>query len=225
MKKEFLVVLMLIGGLVGCQPVPPGATKVVAPSPDAPVAKRLRVSVNQDFAEIQSRSIRLFLPPSYEGGNPEDDLETVASQLEGAGAKYRDLSQALRESQQIVHLLAFDTAESTQGFVTTVNVTAPTTLPGTTIEKLTDAVVENFRRLDYEVTEQELQLINERLVGRIVVQIRTRTKEITQLVYTLEENDRFWIVTYSTPRNEFRERFSDFEQSIASFQVLDHDQQ
>ncbi|WP_026079953.1 hypothetical protein [Spirulina subsalsa] len=220
MKKEVLVILMLMGGVMGCQPSPPDARKVVDSSPEIPVTKRLRVSVNPNFTEIQSRSVSLLLPPGYEGGDPEEDLETVASQLEGAGERYRDLSQALRESRQVVHFLAFDTAESTQGFVTTVNVTAPTTIPGTTLQTLTDAVVENFRRLDYEVTEQELQLINNQLVGRIVVQIRAGTKEITQLVYALEENDRFWIVTYSTPRTEFPQRLSGFEQSVASFQVL-----
>ncbi|NEO27229.1 MAG: hypothetical protein F6K03_10115, partial [Kamptonema sp. SIO4C4] len=62
--------------------------------------------------------------------------------------------------------------------------------------------------------------IHQHTTGQLVVKIQAGETQITQLVYTIPDGQRFWLVTYSTPSSEFAQRREEFEQSIITFSPL-----
>ncbi|MDB9313341.1 DcrB-related protein [Spirulina sp. CS-785/01] len=185
------------------------------------VQSTLEVEPNPNFASLEGKGITLDLPKGFEGGDPRDDIEDIAQNLEGAGEKYQNLSEALRASQKSVQLIAFDTENSQSGFVTNVNVTQQPLPEDVEFDQLMDGVVSHLQELGYEIEEQNAIAIHDQTTGQLVVNIQAGETQISQLVYAIPNQDEFWLVTYSTPSNEFEQRREDFEQSIVTFSPLE----
>ncbi|MBP0019021.1 MAG: hypothetical protein J7647_15915 [Cyanobacteria bacterium SBLK] len=217
--RGLAIVLLLVLPAIGCNR--PSAdttnTPVKASSHQASAKSVEDILINPNFQKLQGNGIYLYLPPGYEGGDPQKDIEEMAVNLEGAGSEYQNLSNALRETKDLVALVAFDTKNSQGGFVTNVNVTSQKALQGTNLEEFQQAIANELVGVGYQVLEQEIQALQTWKVGRIAVEIETGKAQITQLVYTIPDRDVFWIVTYSTPTEEFSDRLKDFEDSIITF--------
>ena len=217
-KVSSLVVMLLI---TACRQAPEATqptAEAPAPVQATPAATAVR-PFNPNFHEIKGNGVSLFLPPGYEGGNPQADIEEVAERLDGAGAEYDHLSQALRETKEAVSLIAFDTQQASSGFVTNVNVASQALPRPLTAREYIDVLAGKLRELEgYTVRQIGVEVINDNEVGRLVVEIRAGEVEIVQLFYAVPNNQQFWLVRYSTPKQEFERRRRDFEQSILTFQ-------
>jgi serine/threonine-protein kinase len=211
----------LAGTLMSCQTAEPLATNVstrdgseafAAPSDDEPLAA--------DFQTVVGDGVSLALPVGYEGGNPERDLETVAQQLDQAGAEHHSLSEALRERKQAIALIAFDEANGKSGFVTNVNVTRQRLEEETSLEIFLAAVVTKIETLGYRVAESGMTEFQGEAAGRLVVEMTAGNQDITQLVYAIPTTEAVWLITYSTPQDEFAARRAQFEASAATFTII-----
>ncbi|MEM9539020.1 MAG: hypothetical protein AAGA60_05850 [Cyanobacteria bacterium P01_E01_bin.42] len=215
--------LLLILPAIGCNRPSSDATNTpIKVSTHQANAKAVGdIIVNPNFQKLQGNGVYLYLPPGYEGGDPQKDIEEMAVNLEGAGSEYKNLSNALRETKDLVALVAFDTENSQGGFVTNVNVTSQKMPQGTNLEEFQQAIANDLMGVGYDVLEQEIQALQKWQAGQITVEIETGNTQITQLVYTIQDRDVFWVVTYSTPTEEFSDRLQDFQDSIVTFDIQD----
>ncbi|MGK7924494.1 MAG: hypothetical protein AB4290_04440 [Spirulina sp.] len=217
--KGLAIVLLLIFPVIGCNRLSSDATDatVKASSHQANAKSLEEILANPNFQKRQGNGVYLYLPPGYEGGDPQKDIEEMAVNLESAGSEYKNLSNALRETKDLVALVAFDTKNSRGGFVTNVNVTSQKMPQGTNLEEFQQAIVNDLVRVNYNILEQDIQALQQWQAGRITVEIETGNTQITQLVYIIQDRNTFWVVTYSTPTEEFPDRRQDFEDSIITF--------
>ncbi|MEA5469515.1 hypothetical protein [Spirulina sp. 06S082] len=219
--RRFAIVLLLMFPLIGCDRPDSSATKTDSQtsSHQASATSVEERIINPDFRKLQGDRVSLYLPPGYEGGDPQKDIEKMAVNLEGAGSEYENLSSALRETKDLVALVAFDNKNAQGGFVTNVNVTSQKMPQGTNLEEFQQAISNDLERVGYEILEQDIQDLKKWQAGRITVKIETGKTKITQLVYIVLDRDIFWVITYSTPTEEFTDRVKDFEDSIITFDV------
>ncbi|MGB0564848.1 MAG: hypothetical protein ACPGVO_24090 [Spirulinaceae cyanobacterium] len=209
--------------LVGCANSTPNVTPVKAhlqaeaSARFAPSQARADIEIDPDFHQITGKNVSLYLPKGYEGGNPQQDIEAVAQQLEAAGEDHEDLSKALRESEQRVALIAFDSEGDEEGFVTNVNVSLQAAVTGKPLSVFMETMQVNLEDQGYAIGDRTTPSINGQSVGRLVVDVTVGKVELTQLVYIFEAEDSFWLVTYSTTAEEFTDRLPEFEQSVITF--------
>lgn len=218
--RGFAIVMLLVLPAIGCNRPSSDATNtpVRASSHQANAKSVGDILINPNFQKLQGNGVFLYLPPEYEGGDPQKDIEQMAVNLEGAGSEYKNLSNALRETKDLVALVAFDTKNSQGGFVTNVNVTSQKMPQGTSLEEFQQAIANDLVGVGYKVLGQEIKTLQKWQAGRIAVEIETGEAQITQLVYTIPDRGVFWVITYSTPTEEFSDRLQDFEDSIITFE-------
>lgn len=174
--------------------------------------------VNPEFKKLYGDGVTIYLPPSYEGGNPQRELEKIASNLEKAGSEHREISEALRKTKNRVALTAFDQDSGEQGgYMTNVNVSFREALPGTSLPVFMETLLLSLEQQGYQIEAQKEVNLNGEAVKRLEVELVLGQAAITQLVYVFRGEDGFWLVTYATPTEEFRDRVADFEESVATF--------
>ncbi|WP_204104095.1 MULTISPECIES: hypothetical protein [Spirulina sp. CCY15215] len=222
--RRFAIVLLLMFPLIGCDRPSSNATETDSQTSSYQAsATSVEERINPDFRKLQGDGVSLYLPPGYEGGDPQKDIEKMAVNLEGAGSEYENLSSALRETKDLVALVAFDNKNSQGGFVTNVNVTSQKMPQGTKLEEFQQAISNDLERVGYEILAQDVQDLKKWQAGRITVKIETGKTKITQLVYIILDRGIFWVVTYSTPTEEFTDRVKDFEDSIITFNIQNNE--
>ncbi|MDB9495698.1 hypothetical protein PN441_14770 [Spirulina major CS-329] len=215
----------LASTLMGCQTADPLATTVSthATGAEALPAPTDAESLAAGFQTVVGDGVSLALPVGYEGGNPEQDLEAVAQQLDQAGEEHHSLSEALRERKQAIALIAFDEAKDTSGFVTNVNVTRQRLDHDTSMAVFLAAVVTQVETLGYRVAASGMTDLQGETAGRLVVEMTAGKQDITQLVYAIPAPEAVWLITYSTPQAEFEQRLAQFQTSAQTFTVLPSD--
>ncbi|NEO87094.1 MAG: hypothetical protein F6J87_22970 [Spirulina sp. SIO3F2] len=213
----------LVSMLAGCQGPRQQATPVKAQSTldqlseSAPERDRSDITIPSEYRKILGEGVSIYLPEGYEGGDPKQDIEQVAEQLEAAGEEHKDLSKALRKSKQRVALIAFDGQSDEEGFVTNVNISLREAVPGTPLSVFLKTMTVNLTGQGYAIAAQSTPTLNGQEVGRLIVDVTVGKVELTQLVYVFKGETGFWLVTYSTTADEFEDRLSEFEQSVLTF--------
>ncbi|NJO19123.1 MAG: hypothetical protein HC838_02265 [Spirulinaceae cyanobacterium RM2_2_10] len=211
---------LLAIAIVSCGGAPKSVQQATEAAPEPQPAASIPAAqpFNPDFHEVKGNGVSLLLPPGYEGGNPQADIEAIANRLDGAGTEYEQLSEALRESKENISLIAFDTQQATAGFVTNVNIASQELPKALSAQEYIGVLANQLRDLEgYAVQQTGVEVINGNEVGRLVVDIQVGDIEIVQLFYAIPNEQNFWLVRYSTPKQEFEQRRRDFEQSILTF--------
>lgn len=218
----WLLSVGLAGTLMSCQTAEPLATNVSIreTGSEALAAPPDNKSFAADFQTVVGNGVSLALPAGYEGGNPDRELETVAQQLEKAGEEHHSLSEALRERKQAIALIAFDEANTQSGFVTNVNITRQRLDRDTSLEVFLAAVVTKIETLGYRVAESDTIDLQGEAAGRLVVEMTAGDQNIAQLVYAIPTTGAVWLITYSTPQDEFEARRAQFEASVETFAII-----
>lgn len=223
---RWLLNLSLLGLVVGCQWLTPRVKPILnkrptlrSPKTEMPIAPT-DLEINPTFQKLTGDGVSIYLPAGYEGGNPERDIEAVAKQLEDAGEEHEDLSETLREQKKRLVFTAFDNGNDQQGFVTNVNISEQEAIPGTSISVLLDALLLNLEAQSYTLISNTTPDINGQPAGRLVLNAQVGEVELTQLVYVLKGEERFWIVAYVTTADEFEMRSPQFEESIVTFEAI-----
>ena len=213
-SRWLLVCLLLLSTAVGCGQTtkPQSTTSPQAASPSSPD------SPQAGWQTMQGNGVRLSLPASYEGGNPSNpkDLDAIAQKLKAIDPKYANRIESLKQNPSALNLLAFDTQKAKSGFLTNVNITAEKVPAGTTVEQYLDAAVKQLSG-QFQVVDQKVVSLEKYQAGRVVAETTAGGIPIKQLFYFVQNGNNFWLVTYSTSKNEFDQRLPNFEQSIRTF--------
>jgi hypothetical protein len=225
-KWGSLAGLLLLITSVGCNQTTPQATEspqaVISPqaiaSPQTTASPQPTDPSAATLKEIQGDGVALSVPANYEGGNPSTDLDEIAADLKAIDPNYEARIQAIEQNAETIALLAFDTQQSSSGFITNVNVSQQEVPAGITLEQYLQTATQQLST-QYNVLEQNIESQGEYRMGKIIAQPKTEQVPIKQLFYVVQQGETFWLVTYSTTQSEFDQRLPNFEQSIRTFTV------
>jgi hypothetical protein len=170
-----------------------------------------------DWREFRFDGLSISLPQSFEGGVLRDDdttLETIADLGEGCAAS----AELVASFESLLRFFAVD-GDQCEGdrFVTNVNVTREAAPGGIDIEQYLEALI-NFLPRSFEITEQEVVDVGGRAAGMIRTHAETGGAEFRQVIWAFPVGDAFWVVTFSTPVDEFDNRLQDFQRSALTFE-------
>ncbi|MGK7876015.1 MAG: hypothetical protein AB4426_22765 [Xenococcaceae cyanobacterium] len=209
-RRVMLVCLLLLGSIIGCSQTTPEATETTS-SIESPQA---------GWKNIVGEGIILSLPQEYEGGNPskEKDIDEIEEILKAINPSYAERFQRIKQNPAAIALLAFDTQSNKTGLLTNVNVTIQKVDEGVTVEKYLERANSQLSSI-YKIEEQEVVSIDKYRAGRIVATVEAGKTQIKQLVYTIKNDDTFWVVTYAATADAFNQQLPNFETSIQTFRL------
>lgn len=218
---RLLVAVCLFITLSSCQNFSPKDPQVSSSGETTPNLEALELTTDK-WQTIEGNGIRLSLPESYRGGNPNRDLPEIESALTELQESYGKRLQTIKQNVENMALIAFDTRSLTSEALTNVNIVQHPLQESMDLETYLSQAVQRLQKT-HQIEEQNLVAQNESSQGRLVASTTTE-KDMTmkQLFHfqfqPAEANNTVWIVTYTTPANEFNQRVANFEDSIASLQ-------
>ena len=212
-RSKLLIILLGVavfaaacgGGSEPPTPVPPTAT----PESAAPLG----------WARIEGDGVALWLPLDYAGGDPSGDDQDVLNTIHNLAPQFEQTINDMRSRGAGIILAAFD-----------VRASSPTLL--------TNMIVVRFQGEEAITPEQYLQLVlaspppatetlqsgvgrvNTYPAARLVREQRIFGPPIRQVTYAVFRDMNIWVITYSTPADEFETRLPTFEQSVQTFEIL-----
>ena len=206
--RTILICLLLLGSIIGCTQTTPEATQT-SPPMESPQA---------GWKNIVGEGIILSLPQSYEGGNPSTEIDEIEEKLTGINPSYTQRIQTIKQNLTAIALVAFDSQSDSPRPLTNVNVTAQKVDQGVTIEQYLDRIANQLPSI-YEIEVKEVLSIDQYQAGRMVTTVEAEETPFKQLIYTVKNNDTFWVVIYTTTTEAFNQQLPNFEKSIQSFRL------
>lgn len=164
------------------------------------------------WQKIAGNSVELWLPASYVGGNPSQDLEEKLTQLKAVNRDYEKVIEGLRLNPDLA-LAAFKLPNSKSGFLTNVNILREKVPTGTKIEQYLQMATQEISG-QYRVVDQKVVFLNQYQAARLIAEVTTGNAKVKQLFYAIPQGNTFWLVTYSTSAEEFEQLLPTFEKSI-----------
>jgi serine/threonine-protein kinase len=216
--RGMLVCLLVLSTIVGCGKTTPEAT--TTPQGTQGKTTSQSATVPQDgWKEIAGQGVTLSLPANYEGGNPSTDLDEITQKLKAIAPSYAQGMEVIKQNPDAIALLAFDPQSGKTGFLTNVNITKEDVPQDVTVEQYLQAASQQIASR-YKVLElRHVIPLDQYQAGRIMAEAKAGEITIKQLFYAVKNDNKFWLVMYSTNSAEFDKRLPNFEQSIRTFKV------
>lgn len=221
MKKRVLLCgLVVVSTLLACALMPkvartPNLTPLVLP-PKWTESTDIEETPSPGWEVFTGVGVELWLPDSFEGGDPVERREELLAMVRSLGPEYESYVRAVEESPTGMVLVAFDL--ETLG--TIVGVTKREIPPEITLEEyivgLSDAFVSEIPGTS--VIERSVVQLDQFEAGRIVLEFVTGEAVSRQLTYVILEEGLVWTVSYASPLDQYAPLVPVFEESISSFQ-------
>ncbi len=179
---------------------------------------------SNNWQVIEGKGVRLSLPATYIGGNPEIDLDKITAKLVEINPKYSNRIEAMKRNATAISFVAFDTSFTNSSFITNVNIVTESTPTPMTLEQYSQTSLQELARF-YQIELEETVAIGPYEASKIIAQLQTEELSIKQLFYLIQTNEAnsdetiFWVVVYSTTMEEFDSRLANFANSIQTFSL------
>jgi hypothetical protein len=192
----------------------PSPTATFTPSPTA--SNTPTPTVIPGWTKFETSSIEIWLPDSFQGGDIENDLDVIVSQLKSLGPDYEQIANMIEMNPSLFVLLAYDTEIGASGFLTSVNVGHAPSLSTITLDMYIK-MVEQQLPPDYSVIDSSIVQLGGYEAARMVIEVDVSGVLAKELMYTIKDNNTLWAITYATGLDEFEQRLPVFEQSASTF--------
>jgi hypothetical protein len=187
-------------------PVPPKATNT--PIPATPTGTPI-----PGWKKFEAEGVEIWLPESFEGGNPSEDLDMIVDRLNSLGPEFETMAQTIEQNPDAFVFWAFDSDIGESGILTNVNIVTQRVVSAITVETYLDMTAQQLPS-QFRVVERGMVDLEYYTAGRIVVEATILSAEVKEVMYLIKHGKSMWGVTYSTGAVEFDARLPMFEQSI-----------
>jgi serine/threonine-protein kinase len=167
----------------------------------------------------QVGGIELWLPGSYEGGDPNEDIDWIVERLSALGPEFEYAAELIRQNPSMLVLWAFDTEVGESGFLTNALVSVETFPSAVSLGTLVEMVGKQLPT-GWTVVEQGIVNVGDRRAGRLVHEAQILGQRTRQLVYLFRSGSRLYSLYYSTGADEYADRLPEFERSARTFRVV-----
>jgi serine/threonine-protein kinase len=160
----------------------------------------------------------MWLPESYEGGDPSQDLDVIVEKLRTLGPEFAQMAKMIEQNPSAFVFWAFDSDVGDSGFLINVNVSTERVPSAITLEAYLDALVGQLPS-QFRVVERGTVSLDHYQAERVLIEASIMGVEIKQVIYVIKEGNAIWAVTFSTSADEFDRRLPTFEQSMRTFKL------
>lgn len=235
--QRLFAFILLITSVVGCgqttpqSPVSPSIspsaevspTPQASASPEPSISPTITDTSTVSLKKIQGEGVELSIPNNFEGGNPSKEIDTLSQKLKKVSPEAEAGLEKIKQNPSVFALIAFDPQISSTKFLTNINIRQVQAPPGLTIEEALEALNKELtnpsNQTSYSVLDSKVESVKSYKAARILGEPKNTPIPLRQLIYTIKDGDRLWLVTYSTPANEYEQRLPGFEKSIQTFTV------
>ena len=159
----------LLGTLAACggsEPESPEATttptevEVSQDSGETSEAENKSVSKApaEGWKKIEGAGASIWLPESYDGGVPSEDLEFIASRIREINPDFEQIATMIEQNPDMFSLMAFDSQMGDQPFLTNINIISESLPSALTIESYLDLTKQQLPPQFNIVDEQFLEI-------------------------------------------------------------------
>jgi hypothetical protein len=201
------------------------ATPSITPSPTTIPSQTLTPTITPTPTEtpipgwstIMGDGVSLWLPDSWLGGNPQDDLDRL---LADAAPEVRQYAVVLEENRSAINLWAYDTASSGSFHLTNVNIGKETVDDAVTVDIYMDAIDRNLPE-NFTVIGRQLMDLLDRQGGRIFIDVNVNGLIIREVMYIIKVGDLMWLVTFAAESDVFDAQLPIIEMSMQTMEFVE----
>ena len=165
----------------------------------------------EEWHTVQGANVSLSLPNTYQGGDPNSELEEITKALVAISPDFNSRIALIKQSPQAIALIAFDTKNISNKFLENVNIVKDELPENISLAEYLDKTIPQLSD-GYTIDEQQIVSLPEYQARKITI----ANQEFKQLLYLVPNNNQIYIVTYSTIAKEFNSKKAIFEQSFQS---------
>jgi hypothetical protein len=210
-----LVCMLLLSSVLGCAQA---TTSQPAPTPEPTATSEPTATFVAGWEKFEGGGVELWLPETYEGGNPEQDIDVVVENLRKLGPDFERTAQMIEQNPTMFAIWAFDSQVGDSGVLTNVNVTTEKVLSAVTVDTYLDAASKQLPAA-FQVVGRDGLSINGHPAGRLTVEFAVSGVAGKEVVYVVKDDTTIWAITYATGADEFDQRLPVFEQSALTFAI------
>ncbi len=170
---------------------------------------------------LNGNGVSLWLPNSFEGGNPKTNGNQILNRLQGLGSNFDSLAQTLRSGQKVFNLLAYDTITEDSGLITNVLIDEEIVPENINIESYLDTLAghlpSEFQIIEKVTIPSPSNQYSEE--GYLKSTINTPKGKVMQVIYVIRKDGSIWRLVFTTPESEYAQRATIFEQSMHSVTI------
>jgi len=205
------------GGTGALATAGPPITPVVALPPEWTPTPAPAAQLPAGWHPLLGSGVELWLPESFDGGDPATRRDELITNLSALGAGYENLVALLEAGAPGMVFFAYDSGLAGA----TVGITRrdlPASVPLSEYLAVFVSEVPNSAPGIVVLDHGTLNVGGED-VGKVMMDITTGGTTATQVSYILHRGDVVYTVSYAVPREFFAEAQPAFEASIGSFRV------
>lgn len=170
------------------------------------------------WEKFEADNMELWLPESYDGGNLDEDIDVILSNVRRLGPEFTQIAQLVEQNRDLYLLWVFDSNLGTSNFLTNVVVISEPVISAVTLEIYLDAIESQFPP-QFQVVGRDIVPLGQYQAGQLIVESMINGVAAKQILYIVKEGNRMWGITYSTGLEEFEQRLPSFRQSMDTFQI------
>ncbi|MBM3129362.1 MAG: hypothetical protein FJ009_12150 [Chloroflexi bacterium] len=169
------------------------------------------------WKKMESATAELWVPASFNGGDPIKDKDAIVKSLRAFGPEYANSYRTIEQNANVFLLYALDSRIGGTGLLTTVSVTINRLLPSGLIDPNQSGVAAQLPRqmLTLDARNAALYYAAERTVSVSEAQ----NNRVRHLIYTIKSTNHAWVLAFSTPEDEFFPRLATFEQIALTLRI------
>lgn len=250
----WLVFVLILVSLVGCQPEALPQTPTMAPS-DIPSATpspapsatptetatvthtpvpsdtpeptatatpshtpQAEISAPDGFLLLEGRSSRVYVPETFVGGNPEEDLDLIIEKVAQLGPEYENATRNIENNRQNIDLFALDTRVGQKGTLSNLVIAKEEVFSVVTTEMYVEAIISQFSsdsRFNL-VSQDDFEMILYP-AQRVIFTQEILDQELFQAFYITKIGRNVWVLTYTTGIAESEAYLEEFDASARTF--------
>ncbi|AVH70434.1 serine/threonine protein kinase [Nostoc sp. 'Lobaria pulmonaria (5183) cyanobiont'] len=172
--------------------------------------------VPSGWNKFEGGGAELWLPPSWEGGDPSQNLDAMIRKIKSLGSTWEGSAQMLKLNLSAFSILAFDSYKGESSFPTSVIVSYEKIPIKMNLETYLQETLNKFPS-DIRVINVKTGSIEGYELGKIITEIPLRGAK--QIYYLIKDRSSIRGVIFSTSSNEFEGRLPVFEASVRTFSV------
>ena len=166
---------------------------------------------------FEAAGAEIYLPDTYEGGDPSVDVGVIVERLKQLGPDFAPLAETIEKNPSAFAMIAVDASGDYPG--ANVNITKQSVLS-------TDSVESEMKSLDrrlppsFHVRETSIVTFDRFTAGRAIVDASAGAEHLTELIYfTKEGKTAMWGVAFTAMERDFDELLAVFERSMRTFKL------
>jgi len=168
---------------------------------------------------FEGRGLSIWLPESFIGGDPGQDLDVMLNELRLLGGRFAESADKLQADPGSFILWVFDSASAASGAVTNMTIVREDVPPDITMQEYLDAVQGLFPPEMRIVQSGTISLPRYPEAARLVFETDVQGLALKEAAYLVKHGATMWVITYATGAQDYDQLLPTFELSISTLTV------